>query len=107
MEEAKAGCLALVILTVVTVMCVVFWHFRPESEPLLVIRTSRPAPVATPNVFHQVILEQVQTENEIELLTARHELRKQWACIAAPWAMIVLGGYCFVTAWRKWLKASS
>lgn len=107
MESAKAGCLWTVVLISILGTCAFFWQFRPQSEPLLTIRMSRPVPTATPNVFHQVILEQAQVENEIKLMVVKHEQRKEWAWIAAPWAIMMIGGVCFTLAFRKWLRASS
>lgn len=103
MEDGKGGCLAVVILVVVLIAtCTIFLRFKPE--PLFTVKMIRPVPTATPNVFHQILLEQSRTDNQLKLEVTRHELRKQWAWIAAPWAVIILGSVCFVMAFRKWLR---
>lgn len=105
MDEEKGGwCLGLVIIFIVTVTVCVFLFFVPR-EPLLKIHVAQVRPTATPNVFHQILLEEARTDNQIEVMTVRHELRKDWAWVAAPLVIIILGGACFWKAWGKWLSS--
>lgn len=106
MENEENGCsqLVLMILGAIIVLAVIGLIAFLGGAKVTVSYRPIVRVQPTPNLIHQMILETARTDNEIKLAQARHEMRREWAWIAAPWAIIGLGVTCFIMAFKRWVR---